>query len=87
MSPETADADPNTAVARAMPSTRIVGAPATAVAGLDELAGDTGADEIMVSTVAHGLETRLRSLELLAGAWASVPPAAPVDQLVHGDAG
>ena len=27
------------------------------------------ADELMVSTVAHGLPARVRSLELLAGAW------------------
>ena len=87
VSPEVAATDPNTAVARAMPSTRIVGAPATAVARLDDLGRDTGADEIMVSTVAHGLETRLRSLELLAEAWASALPAPPVDQLVEGDAG
>ena len=89
VSPEVAAADPHTAVARAMPSSRIVGGPATAVAALDRLVADTGADEIMVSTVAHGLDTRVRSLELLAEAWASdsVLPAAPVDQLVQGDTG
>jgi luciferase family oxidoreductase group 1 len=89
VSPEVAAADPQTAAARGMPSTRIVGAPATAVAALDRLVADTGADEIMVSTVAHGLDTRLRSLELLAEGWGSgsVLPAAPVDELVQGDAG
>ena len=86
VSPDKAAADPNTDVARAMPSTRIVGAPVTALAALDQLIADTVADEIMVSTVAHGLETRLRSLELLAEAWRSGLPAAPVDQLLEGDA-
>jgi luciferase family oxidoreductase group 1 len=87
VSPEAAAADPNTEVARALPSTRIVGAPATAVGQLDRLVEDTGADEIMVSTVAHGLPARVRSLELLAEAWGSLLPAAPVDQLVQGDTG
>ena len=54
---------------------------------LDRLVDDTGADEIMVSTVAHGLKTRLRSMELLAEGWRSLLPAAPVDELVQGDAG
>ncbi|HEX2048166.1 MAG TPA: LLM class flavin-dependent oxidoreductase [Acidimicrobiales bacterium] len=89
VSPEEAAADPNTAVARALPSNRIVGSPETVVAALDGLVAHTGADEIMVSTVAHGLDTRRRSLELLAEAWASpsVLPAPPVDELVQGDAG
>jgi luciferase family oxidoreductase group 1 len=85
VSPEAAAADPNTAVARAMPSTRIVGGPDAAVAALDRLVEDTGADEIMVSTVAHGLPARLRSLELLVEGWRSGLPASPVDQLVEGD--
>ena len=68
-SPEAAAAHPGTALARATPSQRIMGAPATVVAALDELVTASGADEIMVSTVAYGLETRVRSLELLARAW------------------
>ncbi len=40
----------------------------------------------MVTTVAYGLETRLLSLELLAGAWGSARPATPVNELVEGDA-
>jgi hypothetical protein len=40
-----------------------------------------------VSTAAHGLDARLRSLELLAAAWGSALPAAPVDELVERDPG
>ncbi len=36
-----------------------------------EILAATGADELMVTTVAHGLDTRLRSLELLATTWTS----------------
>jgi luciferase family oxidoreductase group 1 len=86
-SPETAAAHPGTALARAAPSTRVVGSPATAVALLDDLIVATGAEEIMVSTVAHGLDTRLHSLELLAASWGSAAPAAPVHELLEGDAG
>ena len=74
-SPEAAAAHPHLAAARARPSNRITGTPAGAVDQLDDLVAATGADEIMVSTVAHGLETRIRSLELLSGAWVATPPA------------
>ena len=57
--------------ARAVPSNRVVGSPGTVLAGLDDLMAATGADELMVTTVAHGLGVRLRSLELLAAAWRS----------------
>jgi len=69
-SPEAAAAHPSLAAARARPSNRITGAPATAISQLDDLVAATGADEIMVSTVAFSLEARVRSLELLAGGWA-----------------
>jgi luciferase family oxidoreductase group 1 len=69
VAPDEAAAHPQMAAARAMPSHRIVASPAAAVERLDALAHATAADELMVSTVAHGLEARVRSLELLAGAW------------------
>ncbi|MEY2566782.1 MAG: hypothetical protein QOE35_1311 [Actinomycetota bacterium] len=69
VSPEVAAAHPAMPAARAMPSQRIVGTPVHAVERLDELVAATDADELMVSTVAHGLDARLRSLELLADAW------------------
>lgn len=71
VSPETAAASPNLSAALAAPSNRIVGAPSTAIARLDALVEDTGADEIMVSAVAHSLDVRLRNLKLLASAWAA----------------
>jgi luciferase family oxidoreductase group 1 len=87
LTPDAAAAQPDMAFARSIPTTRVVGAPATALAQLDALIDLTAADEIMVSTVAYSLEARMRSLELLAGAWPLRLPAAPVDQLVEGDAG
>jgi luciferase family oxidoreductase group 1 len=68
-SPEEAAADPNLPAALAMPSQRIQGSPATVIAELDALVAETGADEIMVSSVAHDLDVRRRSLSLLAEAW------------------
>ncbi|MDQ6698154.1 MAG: MsnO8 family LLM class oxidoreductase, partial [Actinomycetota bacterium] len=73
LSPEAAANHPNLSAALAMPSNRVVGAPATAVDALDALVQATTADEIMVSSVAHSLESRLRNLELLASAWAAPP--------------
>lgn len=37
--------------------------------GLDELRGRTGADELMITTLVHGAEARLRSYELIAEAY------------------
>ncbi|MEY2477223.1 MAG: hypothetical protein QOG87_2538 [Actinomycetota bacterium] len=68
-SPEVAAAHPALPAALAMRSSRVVGTPAAAVDALDALVAATEADELMVSTVAHGLDARLRSLELLATAW------------------
>ena len=44
----------------------VLGSPATVQAGLDELAVRTGADELMLTTLVHGTEDRLRSYELVA---------------------
>ena len=70
---EEAETDPERAAAESMPSNAIVGAPGTAVARLRELADETGADELMLSASTHGVEERLRSLELLAQAWGLTP--------------
>jgi alkanesulfonate monooxygenase SsuD/methylene tetrahydromethanopterin reductase-like flavin-dependent oxidoreductase (luciferase family) len=70
-----AEVDPERAAAEAMPSNAIIGAPATVVAQLRQLAADTGADELMVSASTHGVAERLRSLELLAAAWGLDPAA------------
>jgi len=67
LTPEEAADHPDAAVAAAMPSNRIVGAPATVAPRLRELAERTGADELMISTMTHGLAERVRTLELAAG--------------------
>jgi luciferase family oxidoreductase group 1 len=46
-------------------STQIIGSPETVRSGLDELMESTAADELMVTTIVHGHEDRLRSFELL----------------------
>ena len=50
--------------------TRIVGSPETAVERLEVLGRATGADELMITTIAHDHRHRLRSYKLLAEAWA-----------------
>jgi luciferase family oxidoreductase group 1 len=75
--PEEAVEHPDLPAAMRMPSNRVVGDPAAVVARLDHLLAETGADELMVSTVAFALEERIRSLELLAGAWGAAPPPSP----------
>jgi luciferase family oxidoreductase group 1 len=69
--PEAAVSHPDLAAARRLPSNRIVGAPGTVVARLEELVRQTAADEIMVFSFTHGIDERVRSLELLGRAWLS----------------
>ena len=47
----------------------IVGDPATVKAGMDDLVERTGADELMLSGMAHSPADRRRSLELVAEVW------------------
>ncbi len=54
---------------RREPSGRLAGTPDQAVAFLEDLVTQTDADEVMVSTVAYDVATRLTSVELLARAW------------------
>jgi luciferase family oxidoreductase group 1 len=68
-----AEIDPERAAAEAMPSNAIVGTPETAVQQLRELATATGADELMLSTSTHGVEERVRSLQLIAETWGLTP--------------
>jgi luciferase family oxidoreductase group 1 len=62
-------ADPRLASARAMHSNRIAGDVAAVVERLATLGEETGADELMVSTVAYAVQDRIRSFELLADRW------------------
>jgi luciferase family oxidoreductase group 1 len=73
--PDEAAVDPDRAAAEAMPSNAIVGTPDDAVAALRDLAGRTGADELMISASTHGVRERVHSLELLAAAWGLQPTA------------
>ncbi len=67
--PAEAAAHPDIDVARSMPSNRIVGSPAKVASELTALIERTQADEIMVSTMTHGLPERIRTLELVAEHW------------------
>jgi luciferase family oxidoreductase group 1 len=72
-SPEEAVSYPYTpqdrAVVEANRLRHIVGTPAGVATVLGHLAEDTGADELMVTTMIFGRDERLRSYELLAQAW------------------
>jgi luciferase family oxidoreductase group 1 len=73
LTPGDAAAHPQRDLAEQLPSSHVIGSPATVVPRLAGLAADTGADELMIATTTHGLAERLRSLELLAGAWGVDP--------------
>jgi luciferase family oxidoreductase group 1 len=73
--PDAPPRDPLAVRAVGARSGRVVGTPEHAVHELDELIAATGADELMVSTVAYDLATRLHSLELLTDAWQTVDRA------------
>lgn len=60
---------PDMAVANKMPSNRIVGDAKSGAEQLHSLVERVGADEAMVTAVAHELSARTRSLELLAKSW------------------
>ncbi|MCW2977997.1 MAG: class flavin-dependent oxidoreductase, partial [Actinomycetia bacterium] len=47
----------------------VVGAPDTVAAGLEQVAGEYGADELMLVTITHDHALRRRSYELAAGAF------------------
>jgi luciferase family oxidoreductase group 1 len=51
----------------------VVGGPAAVRGGIDRLLGETGADELMVSTSTFRHADRVRSYELLAGLYAVAP--------------
>ena len=69
LSPEEAANHADLAVARAMPSNRIIGTGEEVVGALRELATRTEADELMLSTMAYGLDDRIKTLELVSAGW------------------
>ena len=70
-SPAEAATDPDLPAALSMRSNRIVAEPKLAVEALDDLVAATGADELMITAMTHGVDERIRSIELLADAWNS----------------
>jgi alkanesulfonate monooxygenase SsuD/methylene tetrahydromethanopterin reductase-like flavin-dependent oxidoreductase (luciferase family) len=46
----------------------VVGSPETVCAGLDAFIAETGVDELMIVSDVYDHQTRLRSIELIAGA-------------------
>ena len=80
VSPEEAADYPYTpderALVQAATRDHVIGDPDTVHRGLTALVERTGADELMVSTRAHSLAARARSLTLVAGRWGTVPAAA-----------
>jgi luciferase family oxidoreductase group 1 len=70
VSPAQAARHPDLAIAMAMPSNRIVGDPGIVAERLGALADRTHADELMISTMTHGVEERIGTLEIVADIWA-----------------
>jgi luciferase family oxidoreductase group 1 len=70
-SPTDAAVHPDLDQAKRLPTSRVVGDPTSAVSALRGLVQRTGADELMVTSVAYDLAARARSIELLAQHWPS----------------
>jgi luciferase family oxidoreductase group 1 len=62
----------------------VVGSPATVRAGLERVAEDYGADEVLVVTMTHAHAARRRSYELIAEAFGLRPDPLAVDVLLAG---
>ncbi len=60
------------------PRRMVLGSPATVRAGLEAVADEYGADEVIVVTVTHSHTARGRSYELIADAFGLGPPVPPV---------
>jgi luciferase family oxidoreductase group 1 len=67
--PADAAAHPEMEAARRMPTSSISGTPAAAVAGLEQLARATQANELMIYPATYGVEERIATIEALAAAW------------------
>ena len=68
-SPQEASVHPALDEANRLPSSRVVGAIDTVIPALRALVERTGADELMVTSVAFDLSARIRSIELLMRGW------------------
>jgi luciferase family oxidoreductase group 1 len=58
---------------RGWTSSHVIGDPEAVKAGLDDLVARTGADELMLTTMLHSTDDRIRSYELVARQSVSVP--------------
>ncbi len=65
------------AIASSWGRNHVIGTPGLARRSLEELAARTGAQELMITTAAHGAADRLRSLQLVAGVMELHTPSAP----------
>ncbi|MEP7112908.1 MAG: LLM class flavin-dependent oxidoreductase [Ilumatobacteraceae bacterium] len=70
-SPQDASVHPDLEQANQLPSSRIVGEISTVGRELEDLVTRTGANELMVTSVAYDLTARIRSIELLAEHWSA----------------
>ena len=62
----------------------IVGSPGAVLPQLEALVAETGADELMVTTMVHAHAARVRSYELLSAAWATSSPPPAGDRAAQG---
>lgn len=62
-------------IVRGWTKNHVIGDPTTVRRGLEELVARTGADELMVTTMAHSPDDRIRSLQLIADTMALAPAA------------
>ena len=69
VSPQDAAAHPDLATATVMPSNRVVGDAGLVAERLASLAEQTDADELMISTMTHGLAERIDTLAIVADTW------------------
>ncbi len=65
----------------------VIGSPGTVRAGLEEVAREYGADEVMVVTITYSHEARRRSYELIAEAFGQAPVESGRPALVEGATG
>ena len=66
---EAALASADAELAISLTQDRVAGTVDTVVAALHDLTERTGADELMIATITHGLDARQRSMRLIANAW------------------
>ena len=79
LTPDEAAAHDEFARAQTIPTSSLLGTAEEVVEGLLDLARRTEASELMLHTATHGLEDRLRSIELVAHAWAGQDGGAQPD--------